>query len=230
MSQRIVIAIDGPAGAGKSTVCRLLARELGYVYLDTGAMYRAVAWALMEEGIGLEEESRIAGRLPELPLGFAVEKGALSISYGDRALDEELRPPEITRRASRVSQIASVRVLLTEWQRRLGAGGGIVAEGRDMATVVFPDAAVKVFLTADLATRAQRRQAEYAKKGIVLDYETLERQILERDRADQERALSPLKAAEGAHVLDTSELDIAQVVGRLLEHVWEAEKDGDNIA
>lgn len=213
----MIIAIDGPAGAGKSTVCRLLAKELGYVYLDTGAMYRAIAWALLQAGLDAEAEAQRCRYLARLPLRFAIENGTLTIAYDGKKLDEELRPPEITHQASRISRIPSVRSFLTEWQRKLAERGGVVAEGRDMTTVVFPDAPVKIFMTADLATRAQRRLAEYRMKGIPADYATLKAQIRARDTADEERALAPLRQAEDAEILDTSRMDISEVVSRLLE-------------
>jgi cytidylate kinase len=213
----MIIAIDGPAGAGKSTVCKMLAKELGYTYLDTGAMYRAIAWALLKNGLNAEESAGLDKTLARLPLSFTVEKGALSIRYEGGQLGEELRPPEITRHASRISRISSVRAFLTEWQRRLAADGKVVAEGRDMTTVVFPDAPVKVFLTADLPTRARRRQAEYLSKGITIDFSALEDQIRSRDAADQARELAPLRAAPDALVLDTSNMDISEVVNSLRE-------------
>lgn len=221
MIPSMIIAIDGPAGAGKSTVCRLLATTLGYVYLDSGAMYRAIAWALVREGLAPEDERSVALRLPLLPLQFSIHDAALMISYEGKPLGDELRQPEITQEASRISRIACVRAFLVQWQRRLGAQGRIVAEGRDMTTVVFAEAAVKVFLTADLATRVQRRQAEYLQKGISIDYPTLELQIRTRDEADQARALSPLRPAPDALVLDTSVLGISEVVHRLLQFISE---------
>lgn len=212
----MVIAVDGPAGAGKSTVCRLLAAQLGYTYLDTGAMYRAVAWWVEAERLNVEDEAALSQRLEHQPLRFALDKGALSIFVDSRRLDQELRRPEMAASASRISQLKCVRDYLTCWQRRLGAGGGIVAEGRDMTTVVFPDAPVRIFLTADLRARTQRRLVEYREKGITVDAASLEDQIRTRDEADARRALAPLRAAPGVHVVDTSEMTISGVVEHLL--------------
>lgn len=209
--------MDGPAGAGKSTVCRLLAARLGYVYLDTGAMYRAVAWLVQTEGLDAADETALAQHLERQPLRFTLDNGALHIFIGSRQLNEELRQPEMALMASRISQLECVRNYLTRCQRELGARGGLVAEGRDMTTVVFPDAPVRIFLTADLKARTRRRLMEYEAKGIAVDAASLEAQIRARDEADAERALAPLRAASGVLRVDTSEMNITQVVEHLLE-------------
>lgn len=212
----MIIAIDGPAGAGKSTVCRILAQKLCFLYLDTGAMYRAVAWALLQEKGDLRE-SEIPRVLSKLPLHFSIKADRLEILYDGRELDQDLRSPHISEEASRVSRLEPVRTFLLFWQRKLGGEGNIVAEGRDTATVVFPGADLKVFLTADLQTRIKRRSAEYVRKGIDISYEELARQIRERDAADSSRSLAPLRPAEGAFMLDTSGLEIDEVVARLVD-------------
>jgi CMP/dCMP kinase len=221
----MIIAIDGPAGAGKSTVCRLLAEKLEYVYLDTGAMYRATAWALRREGFDFEGQPPKAAHLSRLPLRFAVQRGALVIHYAGKILEDELRQPEMSQLASLVSKLETVRTFLTLHQRALASESGIVAEGRDMATVVFPNAALKVYLTADLPTRAERRQAEYAEKGIAIEYSVIEAEVRERDEADKRRCIAPLRLADDAVRLDTSRMDVPQVVERLLKLVSEKAKE-----
>ncbi|MDR3569814.1 MAG: (d)CMP kinase [Syntrophobacteraceae bacterium] len=217
----MIIAIDGPAGAGKSTVCKILANRLGFVYLDTGAMYRAVAWAVETGPMGCGKNGAPADlRLREVLLArelrFCVENDRLGIFWGEKRLTEELRTPEATEAASRISRLPEVRQFLVEWQRRLAReASGIVAEGRDTATVVFPDAELKVFLTADLKTRAKRRFDQYFEKGEKLCLEEIEALILARDAADSKRAHSPMRMAEDAVFLDTSGLSVQEVVDRL---------------
>jgi CMP/dCMP kinase len=211
----MIIAIDGPAGAGKSTVCKLLAQKLDFLYLDTGAMFRALAWALLQEK-GCFPQSGLGEYLPALPLQFSINESSLKIIFRDNELNEELRSPDISDAASRISQLQPVRSFLLTWQRKLSEQGNVVAEGRDTATVVFPDADLKIFLTADLQTRIKRRLAEYIDKGMHISHEEMERSIRDRDEADMSRDLAPMRPAEGAVIVDTSRLDITEVVDRLV--------------
>ena len=217
---RPIVAIDGPAGAGKSTAARRTAERLGFLLVDTGALYRAVALAARERGIGWDDGAALGSLAAALELRFVAGPGGeprLWLDGVDRS--EALRAPEISRGASDVSRHASVRAALLGLQRRLGAQGGVVLEGRDIGTVVFPDAEVKVFLTASAEERARRRVLDLAARGMPAEYEQTLREIRERDAQDSGRALAPLVAAEDALLLDTTEIDLDAVVERLVELV-----------
>jgi cytidylate kinase len=215
-----VIAIDGPAGVGKSTTSRELARRLGYTLVDTGALYRGVALAARERGISWDDEVAVAALCDEIELGFASQDDGtprLLLDGVDRG--DDIRTPEVSAGASQVSAYPGVRRALLGIQRRLGAAGGVVLEGRDIGTVVFPDAEVKLFLTASAEERARRRVKDLESKGIRVDYEELLRQIKARDEADSTRAIAPLRPAEDAVILDSTSLDMEAVVRHVLELV-----------
>lgn len=218
----LVVAIDGPAGAGKSTVASLLARRLGLPYLDTGAMYRAVAWLVLGEGIGPElDESargRIAVLLGEHSIDLEHEANGVRVLVDGRDVGSELRTPEVAMMASAVSALPEVRRRLVAAQREIGLREGGVLEGRDMTSVVFPDARLRVFLTADAEERARRRFGDLEGTGdITLD--EVRRQQRQRDRQDTTRADSPLHVANGVVVVDTTGLSPDEVVARLLEEL-----------
>ncbi|MHC1744338.1 MAG: (d)CMP kinase [Syntrophobacteraceae bacterium] len=223
----MIVTVDGPAGAGKSTVCRLLAQELGFTYLDTGAMYRAVAWAWLHAST--EKRDRGSGAVTALlmdsppdeetllglPLHFGIQNGSMTIHHHQTKLEDQIRSPEITQLSSQFSQEACVRAFLTDWQHRLAEKGDVIAEGRDMGSVVFPQASIKVYLTASLRARTLRRLAEYEQKGEPIDYPTLEADIRARDERDSGRRLAPMRPAEDAVLVDTSDLSIPEVVSLL---------------
>ena len=205
-----MIAVDGPAGAGKSSASRALARRLGFGYVDTGAMYRAVGVLAAERGIDADDAAAL-GRLVA-GLDFELARDGERLLIGGRDLSAAIRRPEAGELASRVSTQPVVRQRLVALQRALGAAGGVVMEGRDIGTVVFPDARVKLYLTADPATRAARRAAELRAAAATVDEAALARELAERDRRDAGRAHSPLRPAADAVVLDTTSLTLEEVV------------------
>ncbi|MCG8554078.1 MAG: (d)CMP kinase [Proteobacteria bacterium] len=212
-----VIAIDGPAGAGKSTVAMSLAARLGFTLLDTGALYRAVALAAREAGLSWDDAEGVGALAAKLDLGFSAGSGAEAprIMLGGRDRSRDIRSPGISRGASDVSRHPSVRRALLRVQQSLGELGGLVAEGRDTGTVVFPRAEVKVFLTADVATRAHRRQRELESKGIEADPAHTRAEIETRDRQDSTRPIAPLVPADDAIVVDTTGRTVEEVVTEL---------------
>lgn len=214
--RKIVVAIDGPAGAGKSTVTRRLAEELGYELLDTGALYRAVALEAGRRGVSWDEEPEVARVAAGLPVRFELQEGRNHVFLGDEDVSAAIRTPEISEGASQVSAHPKVREALLDLQRRLGAGGGVVAEGRDIGTVVFPGAEAKFFLTASAEVRARRRLAELELAGEEVDFDTVLEDQKKRDERDSNRAVAPLQAADDALVIDSSDLGVEEVVERLL--------------
>lgn len=212
-----MIAIDGPAAAGKSTAARQLAQRLGYRLLDTGSMYRALAWSVAEAGIPPVDGVALRRHLSAVRLGVDGER----VSVNGRDVTDAIRTPEISALTSRLTALAPVREKVTPLQRELAAEGGAVLEGRDTGTVVCPDAEIKFYLDASLDTRAQRRQRELAVGGVTLDLDDVRRQIHERDRQDTERTLAPLRKAPDALALDTSELSVEEVVESMIRAVEE---------
>lgn len=227
---RLRIAIDGPAGSGKSTLARELARELDYVYVDTGAMYRAVAYKALQQGLDAanpEHHSAIAKIAAELEFHFEWEDEALRLRVDDEDVTDAIRTPEVEKHSSPVSAIPDVRKHLVEAQKALAQLEGIVMEGRDIGTVVMPTADVKIYLTASPQERARRRWAQLRERGISRPYDTVLAETLERDRRDSSRPISPLRPAEDAVILDTTDLTQQQVLRRALEVVEEAQRRRD---
>ncbi|MBI5059120.1 (d)CMP kinase [candidate division KSB1 bacterium] len=217
MSPRgIIIAIDGPAGSGKSTTAKLVAKRLGYMHIDTGAMYRAVAVKMLRNGIELADIERVTDLLQETTVEQREAADSTRILLDGRDVSDEIRTPEISLWVGPVSESRLVREYLVEWQRALGRDGGVVLEGRDIGTVVFPRAELKVFMIADLRTRAKRRRKEMLSRGIDQSLEEVERALATRDERDSKREHSPLRRAEDAVDLDTTDLTIGDQVERVV--------------
>ena len=221
---RLIVAIDGPAGAGKSTIARSLASSLGYAYLDSGAMYRCVALRGLESGADVDDAAAMGGIASDIDIRF--EPGnPQRVALGDRDVTGRIREADVAAAASRVSVHSAVRRAMVARQRALGEGGGVVMEGRDIGTVVFPNAEVKVFLTATDAERARRRTEEYRARGNQdVDGETVLAEIRERDRRDRTRADSPLMRADDAMELVTDGMAPQEIVARIAQ--WVAQKGG----
>ncbi|MDL1970637.1 MAG: (d)CMP kinase [Candidatus Desulfofervidaceae bacterium] len=216
----IVITIDGPAGVGKTTVAKHLANRLGFTYVDTGAMYRALALIAQEINVTPEHEEMLGKLAQELPLSFKQDGMKFSVFLDGRDVSEEIRSPQIGMLASTISKLLIVRKGLWELQRKLAqAAQKAIFEGRDMGTVVFPDAVAKFFLTASPEVRAKRRWKQLITSGKEVTYEEIYRSLLERDKQDMEREIAPLKPAPDAIVIDTSNLGIESVVNKMYQHI-----------
>ena len=213
----ISVAIDGPSGAGKSTVARAAAARLGYVYVDTGAMYRAIGLAVCRKGISGEDAAGIAAALPEIEIRLAYQDGAQRVMLNDEDVSDAIRTPEIAHYASKVSAVPEVRQFLLDVQRDMAKKGNILMDGRDIGTVILPDAPVKIFLTASAETRAERRYLELAEKGQQVTRGSVLHDVVERDRQDMSRAVAPLKQAEDAVLLDTSKMTLDESIEAVLQ-------------
>lgn len=218
--KKIVVAIDGPAGAGKSTIAKLAAEKLGYAYIDTGAMYRSVAWKFLQTGKAFDEDF-ISGLSKTMLIDFKPEAKINRVFVDGTEVTDAIRTPEVTAIVSRVAAIGAVREAMVDQQRRMGEAGGVLMDGRDIGTVVFPNAQLKIFLTASVEERARRRYAEMVAKGQQVDLQQLQADIAERDKQDSERAIGPLRQAEDALLLDTSDMGISEVTDRILQLVQE---------
>lgn len=213
------IAIDGPAGAGKSSISKKVAKALGYIYIDTGAMYRTVGLKAVRCGIDTKDSKSVASILPTLDIDIRHEGVEQHIFLDGENVSDKIRTPEISMAASNVSAIPAVRVALVDLQRKLAQNHDVVMDGRDIGSFVLPDAEVKIFLTASVDARAQRRYKELLEKGETVDFEAVRKDMIIRDKQDSTRAVSPLVVADGATVIDTSELNFEESVNAVIEHI-----------
>ena len=216
-TKKWIIAIDGPSGAGKSTVATLLAKRLGYMVLDTGAMYRAVAFRAKQRGICLEDEERLSQIASSLQVTFLTRNGELRVLCDGEDVTESIRSPEMSSLASDISKKEGVRGALVRLQREMGRAGGVILEGRDIGTVVFPDADAKFYLDADAKERARRRQEELVRKGINVSFQETLEDVIRRDQNDMNRAISPLRKAKDALVIDSTRLSVEEVVEKMIQ-------------
>lgn len=217
--RKLTVAIDGPAGAGKSTVAKRLAKELGYTYMDTGAMYRAFALKVMEEGIDPGDEKELRRALRDISIELVERDGRPAVFLNGVDVAARIRTPELSQMASRVSASKIVREKMVELQRVMGSRGGVVAEGRDIGTIVFPKAEVKIYLDASLRERARRRFEELRGQGSRATVEETLAETEERDRRDKERAVAPLRKAEDAVVIDSTNSDADGVMERIMREI-----------
>lgn len=217
----INVAIDGPAGAGKSTVAKTAAKELGFIYIDTGALYRAVGVAVMRKGLKTDCANDVISVLPEISLELRFVDGEQRVYLNGDDVSRDIRLPEASMAASNVSAIPEVRAFLLEMQKKFARENNCLMDGRDIGTVILPDADVKIFLTASAEVRADRRYKELIEKGTPKDYNELLEEIKQRDYNDSHRAVAPLKPADDAVILDSSDMTLEEVVNKVVSLVKE---------
>lgn len=221
--QGLQVAIDGPASAGKSTVAKIVAQQFHYIYCDTGAMYRAITWKVLQAGVALDDEAAVKQLLDQITIRFEPGTPVQKVFVDDTEVTLAIRQPDVTNAVSQISAQSAVRSELTERQRQIAEAGGIVMDGRDIGSTVLPHAEVKIFLVASVDERAQRRLKDNAAKGIDTPLATLKHEIEERDRKDSMRKISPLTQAKDAIRLDTTSMSIQEVADRIAEIIREKE-------
>ena len=221
-TKKIIIALDGFSSCGKSTFAKAIAARLGYIFIDTGAMYRAVTLCALEQGAigeGGVDEAKVVALLPEINISFRFnsERGASDVYVNGELVEDKIRSIEVSNAVSSVSSIGAVREKLVAMQQQMGRERGVVMDGRDIGTVVFPDAELKIFMTADAGVRAERRYAELTAKGDDVTLEEILENVISRDKADMERAISPLRQADDAVVLDNSYMSVEEQMAWFME-------------
>jgi len=219
MKKKLSIAIDGPSGSGKSTSARLVAQKLGYTYVDTGAMYRAITLHVLNHDVPIKDKSKVVQAAAEVQIQFTRTGQRLEVLLDGKNVTDAIREPRIDKAVGLVSEIPGVRAILVNLQRSLAEEGGVVMEGRDIGTRVLPNADLKFYMDADLDTRAKRRQEQLESQGIDVDFETVKQELKTRDKRDSEREESPLRPAEDAVRIDTTHLSIEEQVDFIVERV-----------
>jgi cytidylate kinase len=219
MEKKFIITIDGPAGAGKSTVSYTLAKKLNYIYLDTGALYRGLAYKALKFKISLDDVSALTDLCSSTKVVLKNIDGQMKVSVDGEDVEEKIRTEEVGLAASKISTFAVVRERLLNLQREAGAQGGIVAEGRDMGSVVFPHADYKFYLDANLEERIKRRYKELLEKGVSVEYKSIQKDMFARDKQDKQREIAPLKAPDGAIIIDSDILSIPEVVEKIIFYI-----------
>ncbi|AJF06944.1 (d)CMP kinase [Geoalkalibacter subterraneus] len=220
-----IVAIDGPSGAGKSTISRMLARRLNFTHIDTGAMYRCIALAALRRGIDPEDEAALAELCERVKIDFKRQDGQQRVILDGEDVSGEIRTPAVSLLTSRVSSVAAVREKMVAMQREMGREGGVVLEGRDIGSVVFPDAGIKFFLTASAQERGARRYRELREQGHEVDLQQTIDEVISRDQADSSRQHSPLTQAEDAILVDSTDMTIEQVVEMMARRVRSLDRD-----
>ena len=216
IDKELVIAIDGPAGAGKSTVAKKVADQLGYIYIDTGAMYRAITLKVLEENVDPNDREKVIKLAKNTKIKFEKEDNQELVILDEKDVTDEIRTNKVSNNVSLVAKIKEVRAQLVKLQQSMAAKGGIVMDGRDIGTIVLPNADLKVFLTASVVERTKRRYQDLKDKGEEVNFQQLKKEIVRRDELDKNREVSPLKKAEDAHEIDTTNLNISEVVKKII--------------
>ncbi len=219
MEKKYIITIDGPAGAGKSTVSKALAKKLNYIYLDTGALYRVLAYKTLKFKMSLDDVAALADLCSNTSVVLKNIDGQMKVYVDGDDVEEKIRTEEVGLAASKISTFAVVRERLLNLQREAGAQGGIVAEGRDMGSVVFPHADYKFYLDAHLEERIKRRHKELLEKGVAVEYKSIQKDMFARDKQDKQREIAPLKAPDGAIIIDSDNFSVQEVVDKIIFYI-----------